>query len=234
MTASAAVRCQNGRMQAPTPSSPTHQAAPTAAPTADIATPQDVLAFWLGAYPLSADAMARVQQQWFQKNDAFDAELRQRFTATIDAALAGGLADWPATDEGWLAKLIVLDQFTRNAFRGQAKSFAGDPLALQTAMEGIQAGQDQSLPPMARIFAYLPLEHAEDPLMQARSVALFDALAAAPLAEPKAFFVNTADYARRHQEVIERFGRFPHRNAILGRASTAQEQDYLAQPGSGF
>ena len=78
MTASAAVRCQNGRMQAPTPLSPTHQAAPTAAPTADIATPQDVLAFWLGAYPLSADAMARVQQQWFQKNDAFDAELRQR------------------------------------------------------------------------------------------------------------------------------------------------------------
>ena len=87
---------------------------------------------------------------------------------------------------------------------------------------------------MARIFAYLPLEHAEDPLMQARSVALFDALAAAPLAEPKAFFANTADYARRHQDVIERFGRFPHRNAILGRASTAQEQDYLAQPGSGF
>jgi uncharacterized protein (DUF924 family) len=199
-----------------------------------IASPQDVLAFWLGAYPLDAAAMARVQAQWFQKNEAFDAELRERFVPTIDAALDGGLSGWTTTAEGWLALLIVLDQFSRNAFRGQAKSFAGDPLALQVALEGIGVGQDQQLPPMARIFCYLPLEHAEDRLMQTRSVALFDALAAAPQAEPRAFFANTADYARRHQEVIERFGRFPHRNAMLGRASTEDEQTYLAQPGAGF
>ena len=199
-----------------------------------LATPQDVLAFWLGAYPLDPAALARVQAQWFQKNEAFDAELRQRFLPTIEAALAGRLSDWAATDEGWLALLIVLDQFTRNAFRGQPQSFAGDPIALQHAVEGIAAGQDQNVLPMARIFCYLPLEHAEDRSLQSRSVALFTALAVAPGAEPKAFFDNTLDYARRHQDVIERFGRFPHRNAILGRPSTPEEEAYLRQPGSGF
>lgn len=199
-----------------------------------IATPADVLAFWLGAYPLDPAAMARVQGQWFQKNDAFDADMRARFLPTIEAALDGRLSDWPATDDGWLALLIVLDQFTRNTFRGEPKSFAGDPMALQLAVEGIAAGRDQRVPAMARIFCYLPLEHAEDRELQARSVALFAALAAAPGAEPKAFFDNTSDYAVKHQVVIDRFGRFPHRNAILGRTSTREEVEYLRQPGSGF
>ena len=208
--------CQNAPMQDP------------------MASPQDVLAFWLGACPLDEAAMARVQAQWFQKNDTFDAEMRERFLPTIEAALAGRLAHWAATDDGWLALLIVLDQFTRNTFRGQPRSFAGDPLALQHAVEGIAAGLDQKVPPMARIFCYLPLEHAEDRSLQSRSVALFTALAAVPGAEPKAYFDNTLDYARRHQDVIERFGRFPHRNPILGRASTPEEEAYLKQPGSGF
>ena len=200
----------------------------------EAATPQEVLAFWLGACPLDEAAMARVQAQWFQKNEAFDTELRQRFGPTIEAALAGRLSDWPAKDDGWLALLLVLDQFTRNTFRGEPKSFAGDSAALQHAVEGIAAGRDQRVPPMARIFCYLPLEHAEDRELQARSVALFTALAAAPDAEPKAFFDNTLDYAHRHQDVIERFGRFPHRNAVLGRPSTPEEEAYLRQPGSGF
>ena len=202
--------------------------------TTSTATPADVLAFWLGAYPLDPAAMARVQTQWFQKNAAFDADMRERFLTTIEAALAGRLDDWAATDDGWLALLIVLDQFTRNTFRGEPKSFAGDPMALQHAVEGIAAGRDKRVPPMARIFCYLPLEHAEDPELQARSVALFAALAAAPGAEPKAFLDNTSDYAVKHQVVIDRFGRFPHRNAILGRVSTAEEEAYLRQPGSGF
>ena len=202
--------------------------------TTSTATPADVLAFWLGAYPLDLAAMARVQTQWFQKNAAFDADMRERFLPTIEAALAGRLDGWAATDDGWLALLIVLDQFTRNTFRGEPKSFAGDPMALQHAVEGIAAGRDQRVPPMARIFCYLPLEHAEDPELQARSVALFAALAAAPGAEPKAFFDNTSDYAVKHQVVIDRFGRFPHRNAILGRVSTPEEVEYLRQPGSGF
>ena len=193
-----------------------------------------VLAFWLGAHPIDAAAMARVQGQWFMKNEAFDAELRQRFGPTIDAALAGGLGDWPESAEGRLALLIVLDQFTRNVFRGDARSFSGDARALALAQEGIARGHDRAIPPLARIFCYLPLEHAEDLEMQARSVALFTALRDAPASEPKAFFDNTLDYARKHQQVIARFGRFAHRNAILGRASTPEELAYLAQPGAGF
>ena len=193
-----------------------------------------VLDFWLGAYPLDPAALQRVQGQWFRKDEAFDAELRRRFDGTIAAARAGRLDGWAAQAEGRLALLIVLDQFTRNAFRGQPESFAGDAQALALALEGIARGHDQAVPPMARIFCYLPLEHAEDTAMQTRSVALFEALRAAPGAEPKAFFDQTLDYARRHQDVIARFGRFPHRNAILGRASTAEELAYLAQPGAGF
>lgn len=196
--------------------------------------PADMLRFWLGAHPIDRAAMQRVQAQWFTKDEAFDAELRRRFGPTIAAARAGQLDDWAQDAEGRLALLIVLDQFTRNACRGQPDSFAADPQALAVALEGIARGDDQRVPPMARIFCYLPLEHAEDAAMQARSVALFAALRDAPDAEPKAFFDVTLDFARKHQDVIERFGRFPHRNAILGRESTADELAYLAQPGAGF
>ena len=197
-------------------------------------TPAAVLVTWFGAHPLDAAAMQRVQAQWFQKDEAFDSMLRQRFGATLTAARAGRLDDWARDADGWLALLIVLDQFSRNAFRGQPEGFAGDAQALAIAQAGIARGDDQRVPPMARIFCYLPLEHAEDAAMQARSVALFTALRDAPGAEPKAFFDGTLDYAHKHQDVIARFGRFPHRNAILARASTAEEQAYLAQPGAGF
>lgn len=199
-----------------------------------IATPQDVLAFWLGAWPIDHAAMLRVQPRWFAKDEAFDAELRARFGATLEAARAGRLDAWAADAGGRLALLIVLDQFTRNAWRGRPDSFSGDAQALALALEGIERGHDQAVPPMARIFCYLPLEHAEDATLQARNVALFQALRDAPGAEPRAFFDGTLDYALRHQDVIARFGRFPHRNAILGRTSTAAELDYLAQPGAGF
>ncbi|HMN20378.1 MAG TPA: DUF924 family protein [Ottowia sp.] len=202
--------------------------------TGDLASPADVLRFWLGAHPLDTAAMQRVQGQWFQKDEAFDAALRERFGATLAQARTGRLASWAHDAEGWLALLIVLDQFPRNIHRGTPASFASDAQALALALDGIARGQDQALPPMARIFCYLPLEHAEDAAMQARAVALVQALRDDPQAEPRAFFDNTLDFARRHQEVIVRFGRFPHRNAILGRASTAEELAYLAQPGAGF
>ena len=194
----------------------------------------DVLRLWLGACPLDAAAMARVQAQWFQKDEAFDAMLAQRFSVAIEAARAGRLDAWADSAEGRLALLIVLDQFSRNVFRGRPASFAADAKALAVALEGLARGHDQAVPPMARIFCYLPLEHAEDAALQARSVALFAALRDAPGAEPRAFFDGTLDYARKHQDVIARFGRFPHRNAILGRVSTPEEQAYLAQPGAGF
>lgn len=196
--------------------------------------PTDVLRFWLGAYPLEPAAMARVQAQWFQKNPTFDQQLAERFGPTLAAARAGRLDAWAAQADGWLALLVVLDQFGRNVFRDTPEAFAADPQAVRLALEGLERGLDQDLPPMARIFCYLPLEHAEDLALQARSVALFRALCAAPQAQPADFFANTLDYALKHQDVIERFGRFPHRNPILGRSSTEAERDYLAQPGAGF
>ncbi len=195
---------------------------------------QDVLAVWLGAWPADSAALQRAQPTWFQKNEAFDADLRQRFGGTIAAALAGQHDAWADTAQGRLALLIVLDQFTRNSFRGKPESFAGDDRALRIALEGIARGHDIAVPPMPRTFCYLPLEHAEDAAMQSRSVALFQALRDAPDAQPKPFFDGSLDYAHKHQDVIRRFGRFPHRNAILGRTSTPDELAYLAQPGAGF
>lgn len=196
----------------------------------------DVLAYWLGApQPDNASALAR-QQLWFVKSDATDAEIRTRFGPLVEEALAGQLDGWAATPRGRLALLVLLDQFTRNLFRGTPRSFAGDARALPLALEGMALGHDRhaDLPAVARIFCYLPLEHAEDPALQARSVAAFEALADGAEADTRAFLAGTLDYARRHRDVIARYGRFPHRNPILGRESTAEEREYLAQPGSGF
>lgn len=182
--------------------------------------PNEVLDFWFNQPP----------KNWFRKNPAFDAEIRARFGATIDLALGGGLRDWDAHGApGILARILVLDQFTRNAWRGTPASFAGDALALVDASGLVARGADRALAPQQRAFTYLPFEHAEDAAMQARAIDLFTALAA-----HYPGFDDTLDYARRHGAVIARFGRFPHRNAILGRVSTPQEIAFLAEPGSGF
>ena len=186
------------------------------------ATAQDVLDFWFGALPLTQRA------EWFKKDPAFDDTIRRRFGALVETALAQGLP-WNATPHDRLAQLIVLDQFPRNLFRGDARAFAGDARALQLALGLVDDGSHLALHPLQRWFAYLPLEHAEDLALQDRCVALCAALAAdAP------GFDGALDYARRHRDVIAQFGRFPHRNAALGRASTADEAAYLATPGAGF
>lgn len=196
--------------------------------------PADVLRFWFGAHPLDEAAMQAMQSLWFRKSDEFDERIRARFAPAVAAALAGRLDSWAARPEGRLALLVLLDQFTRNLFRGQPQSFAGDARALAIALQGIELEHDQAVPPMARLFCYLPLEHAEDAALQARSVALFARLLNEAAPAQRAFFAGTLDFARQHQDVIARFGRFPHRNAALGRASTAQEAAWLAQPGAGF
>lgn len=180
--------------------------------------------FWFGTAP---DYQPR--DEWFRKSDAFDAQIHSRFGPTIEAALAGGLHEWDATPQGRLARIVVLDQFTRNVFRGTPRAFAGDALALAAAQEVVDASLDHALHPVWRAFAYMPFEHAEDMAMQDRAVQLFTALAAS---DPR--FEGNLDYAHRHHDVIRRFGRFPHRNAVLGRTSTAEELTYIAQPGSGF
>ena len=191
-------------------------------------TAQDVLDFWF--LPATDPDFGKQRALWFRKDDAFDADVRQRFGDLLEQAVAGGLREWDQQGPaGMLARILVLDQFTRNAWRGMPASFSGDALALAAARQLVDSGADQALSPVQRWFAYLPFEHAEDAGMQERSVALFDALA-----RENEGFEGVLDYAHRHRGVIARFGRFPHRNPILGRASTPDEAAYLAQPGSGF
>ncbi|MCW8807574.1 MAG: DUF924 domain-containing protein [Rhodanobacter sp.] len=186
---------------------------------------ESLLAFWF------ADENAA---HWFAADPVFDAALRQRFGAAAEAAAEGRLDDWAATAPGWLALLILLDQCSRNLYRHDPRAWAQDPRAQQLALAGIDRGADRALTAVQRVFAYLPLEHAEDLTLQQRSVALFEALCVeAPIGQ-RARFEGFLDYARRHREVIARFGRFPHRNAVLGRTSTPAELAYLAQPGAGF
>lgn len=190
-------------------------------------TPQPVLDFWFGA-PGSPEH-GQIRKVWFEKDAAFDATIAQRFGAAIEAALGGGLRDWDATPQGALARIVLLDQFTRNVFRGTARAFAGDALALEAAQALVDGGGDRALRTEQRVFAYLPFEHAERLDLQDVSVRLFAALAAE---DPR--LAENLDYAHRHRVIIERFGRYPHRNAALGRASTAEEAAFLQQPGSGF
>lgn len=190
-------------------------------------TPRQVLDFWF--LPPGDPAHGHPRNAWFDKDAAFDAEIGTRFGAGIAGALAGDYTDWLAAPDSALAYILVLDQFTRNVFRNTARAFAGDARALAAAEALVTTGNDQRLSPAMRVFAYLPFEHAESIAHQDRAVMLFEQLAATwPPAE------SYLDYARRHREVIARFGRFPHRNAQLGRATTEVERHYLAQHGSGF
>jgi uncharacterized protein (DUF924 family) len=191
-------------------------------------TPQEVLEFWFGAP--GSDSAGKPRREWFVKSDAFDDQIRQRFGAVIDQAIAGGLREWDAQGpQGILARLLVLDQFTRNAHRNTPRAFAGDTLGLLAARQLADSGAHKALTPLQRSFAYMPFEHAEDAFMQERAVALFTELAL-----EHAGFDESLDYAHRHRGVIARFGRFPHRNEILGRASTPEEIEFLRQPGSRF
>jgi uncharacterized protein (DUF924 family) len=193
-----------------------------------LTTAQDVLDFWF--LPIGVKGHNTQRAEWFRKDDAFDAQIRAQFGDLVAQALQGGLRHWDDEGtQGTLARIVVLDQFTRNIHRGTPLAFAGDTLALEAALALDDSGANQTLPPVQRVFAYLPFEHAESLSMQLRSLDLFDMLRASATG-----FDGTYDYARRHYEVIRRFGRFPHRNALLGRASTAEEADFLKQPGSGF
>ena len=165
---------------------------------------------------------------WFRKDDALDEEIRMRCGEALAAGIAGAFGDWCTTPAGCLARVVLLDQFTRNAFRGTSDAFAGDARALATAEDAVERGFDLALEAQERWFLYMPFEHSESLAQQDRAVALFAALAAGTgLDEPLV-------WAERHRDVIRRFGRFPHRNAILGRASTPEEIAFLEQPGSRF
>ena len=190
---------------------------------------QPILDFWY--LPPGDPGHGKSRPEWFRKDAAFDLLIRERFGDRIEQALAGGFLEWDGEPRGALARIILLDQFTRNMFRGTARAFAGDAQALKLATELVASGRDKNLDPWQRWFAYLPFEHSESLIEQERSVALYTALARETQAPA---FDSALDYAGKHRVIIARFGRFPHRNAILGRLSTAEESEFLKQPGSSF
>lgn len=184
--------------------------------------------FWFG--PLDAEGMSLPAQQtmWFKRSAETDAACRERFAMQVDDALSGGLARWEQSDNGLIALILLLDQFTRNIHRNTAKAFAGDERALSLAMTCLDRGREASMPAAHRVFLLMPLEHAEDMATQERCVAEFERLGQDTGLEQVTEF---ARYARAHRDVIARFGRFPHRNALLGRESTAAECDHLEKHG---
>jgi len=183
---------------------------------------RDILDFWFGPRP------HRTHAEWFRKDPDFDATIRARFGAAIEAAIDGGPPDGAGDGQEALARIILLDQFTRNAWRDTPRAFAGDGAALATAIAVVDSGRDAGFDRYERSFLYLPFEHAEDPAIQERSIALFSRLAKDE-GDPA-----LVEWAEKHAMIIRRFGRYPHRNAILGRPSTAEEIAFLHEPGSSF
>lgn len=184
----------------------------------------DVLSFWFGE---GADH-GKPHKRWFEKNPAFDALVARQFQNLHREMLEGKHREWLDRPRDCLARILVLDQFPRHIYRGAARAFSTDAAALEAANQAVAHGWDRDMLPVERMFAYLPFQHSE---------ALEDQLRACELCEPLNAFPETADahrYAIAHRDIIRRFGRFPHRNAVLGRASTADEIEFLKQPGSGF
>ena len=183
-----------------------------------------VLEFWFGAGP----DYGKRHKRWFEKDPAFDAAVRAQFGTLVDELLAGRHGGWLHERHSCLARILALDQFPRHIHRGSAAAFAADSLALDAARHALAERYDAAMLPVERLFAYLPFEHSE---------ALADQERACELLEPLAQFPETNDayrYALAHRDIIARFGRFPHRNAALGRASTPEELEFLRQPGSAF
>jgi len=198
------------------------------------AQPENVLDFWFGASGSAAEIAGRQRKLWFGKSPTDDLAVIENFAATLPAAAAGKLNHWTATPRGRLALVIVLDQFPHHIHRDKPQAFATDPQALSLSLDALKTGEDQQLTPIERVFLYLPLEHAELIAIQERSVLLFERLAQEAAADERALFEDFLNYARQHRDVVARFGRFPHRNAILGRPSTPDELEFLKQPGSRF
>ena len=196
--------------------------------------PASILRFWFGERPENAATDPACARLWWSKQAAVDEEMRQRFGVLVEQASRGELDTWGTEPEGRLALILLADQFTRNIHRGTPASFALDPLARRWCLEGLETGAFERLLPIQRIFACLPLEHSESLEHQDRCVAHTQALRDQASPAERATFDGYADYAERHREIIRRFGRFPHRNAVLGRTSTPEEIAFLQTPGSSF
>jgi uncharacterized protein (DUF924 family) len=195
---------------------------------------QPLLDWWFGSSEPASEVAAQKGKLWFGKRDSQDLEARERFGDWTEQALAGGLTEWMQRPEGWLALVLLLDQIPRMIFRDTPKAFAGDLRAQKLVAQGIAADFDRQLQPIQRVFIYLVFEHSEDLAVQNEGVSRYIELVAQQPEVDRALFADYLDYAERHQKVIAQFGRFPHRNAVLGRESTVEELEFLSKPGSRF
>jgi uncharacterized protein (DUF924 family) len=199
-----------------------------------MATAADVLAFWFADSLTSAEGLARQYRRWFRQNDAFDAEIAARFASLPEDAAQGQLNAWRSRPDTTTALVLVLDQFPRSLYRNSSRAFAFDAKALAEAEAAIARGDDDAAHPLQAAFLYMPFQHAETIAAQQRSVDLYRRLRARAPADLADKFEGFVDYAQRHLDVVDKFGRFPHRNALLGRKPTAAEQAYLAEGGETF
>jgi uncharacterized protein (DUF924 family) len=188
----------------------------------------EVLSFWFREHALSAPQIDRRMDIWFGEDPAFDLEIEKEFAGDVEAACAGQLDHWAAEPRGRLALIILIDQFRRNIHRNTVKAFSMDKLALKLCVEGAMEKKDKGLSPIQRVFFYMPLQHAESRKVQKKSVALFNKLAESVSPTYQETFLTVAQFAELHHDIIEQFGRFPHRNKLLGRENTPEEDEYLA------
>ena len=194
-----------------------------------------MLDFWFGTCDADGALDRAKQKMWFSNEHQYDAVIRKQFVKLHRRAARGELeAQWAATPRGMIALIVVLDQFSRHIHRGTPAAFAQDPAAQRLAVDGVEQGVDRALIPTQRAFFYLPFEHAEDLKLQRLGTRLFERLASEVAPAWRKEYTGFADYSGHHRDIIERFGRFPHRNSILGRQSTAEELEFLKQPGSSF
>ena len=190
-------------------------------------TPTSILDFWLGDGMTQGWPTQKLNKRWFQGGAALDQEIKARFGVRVLQALGGDLQDWETQLESRLALIILLDQFTRNVFRASAQAFEGDARAQRVVLQTLQRHEDTQLPWVGRLFMYMPLMHAETLALQQESIARFSSLLAEAPAPLKPKLQGNLDFARQHHDIIEKFGRFTYRNAVLGRTSTPQVQEFL-------
>ena len=189
---------------------------------------EKILSFWFKEQALTAPQIDRRMDKWFGEDPVFDHEIAKEFGSDIELASQGQLDYWAADPRGRLALILLIDQFRRNIHRNTEKAFSLDKLALKLCVEGAMQKEDMSLSPIQRVFFYMPLQHAESKKVQEKSVALYNKLAASVSPTYRETFETVAQFAELHKDIIDQFGRFPHRNKLLGRANTPEEDEYLA------
>ncbi len=193
-----------------------------------------LLDWWFGSAESPSEVAKAKNKLWFGKKKSQDTDALHRFGSLVELALKGGLSEWTESPQGWLALVLLLDQLPRMIFRDTPKAYSGDARAQELVRHGLKLGRDLALTPLQRTFIYLVLEHTENLKSQEEAIRRFTALLPLLPATDREYFMQTLDYAKKHRTVIERFGRFPHRNEVLGRESTEEEVEFLKERGARF